>query len=100
MTEARSRPVPATEPYPGARIVVLGLLAVLMLVPVTLPVTVLRGLVAERFAVSELVGQYPWDPGPRAQRASLLEQVGLIEVAIHERRQIRRPSPVCMSANM
>lgn len=43
------------EPYAGARILVLGLLAFLMLVPVTLPVTVLRGLVQERFAVSELL---------------------------------------------
>jgi MFS family permease len=35
------------------RVGVLGLLAVLMLVPVTLPVTVLRELVHERFGVSE-----------------------------------------------
>ncbi len=43
------------EPYAGAGILVLGLLAFLMLVPVTLPVTVLRGLVQERFGVSELL---------------------------------------------
>jgi MFS family permease len=41
--------------YAGARVLVLGLLAFLMLVPVTLPVTVLRGLVYDRFAVSELL---------------------------------------------
>jgi MFS family permease len=41
--------------YPGARVLVLGLLAFLTLVPVTLPVTVLRGLVHERFGVSELL---------------------------------------------
>ncbi len=43
------------DPYAGARILLLGLLALLMLVPVTLPVTVLRGLVQERFDVSELL---------------------------------------------
>ena len=43
------------EPYPGARIAFLGLLAVLILVPVTLPVTVLRALISERFDVSELL---------------------------------------------
>jgi MFS family permease len=41
--------------YAGARVLVLALLALLMLVPVTLPVTVLRGLVHDRFAVSELL---------------------------------------------
>jgi MFS family permease len=41
--------------YVGARVLVLGLLAFLMLMPVTLPVTVLRGLVYDRFAVSELL---------------------------------------------
>jgi MFS family permease len=41
--------------YAGARIVWLGVLALLMLVPVTLPVTVLRGLVQERFEVSEFL---------------------------------------------
>ncbi len=55
MSAAPSRPTEVREPYPGARVAVLGLLAVLMLIPVTLPVTVLRGLVAERFAVSELL---------------------------------------------
>jgi len=51
------QPVAAPRPppvYAGARIVWLGILALLMLVPVTLPVTVLRGLVQERFDVSEL----------------------------------------------
>ena len=48
--------VPSRPPvYAGARIAWLGILALLMLVPVTLPVTVLRGLVQERFAVSELL---------------------------------------------
>jgi MFS family permease len=46
---------PAAEAYPGARIALLGLLALLMLIPVTLPVTVLRGLVQERFGVSEFL---------------------------------------------
>jgi MFS family permease len=41
--------------YAGARVLVLGVLALLMLVPVTLPVTVLRGLVHDRFEVSELL---------------------------------------------
>jgi MFS family permease len=41
------------QPFAGARVVWLGVLALWMLVPVTLPVTVLRGLVHERFAVSE-----------------------------------------------
>lgn len=55
MTEPRSPSARAHEPYPGARVAVLGLLAVLTLLPVTLPVTVLRGLIAERFAVSEFL---------------------------------------------
>ena len=49
--------MPAVGPnasYGGARVAGLGVLALLMLVPVTLPVTVLRPLVQERFAVSEL----------------------------------------------
>jgi MFS family permease len=41
--------------YPAWRIAVLGLMALLMLLPVTLPVPVLRELVAERFGVSELL---------------------------------------------
>jgi MFS family permease len=41
--------------YAGTRIAVLGVLALLMLLPVTLPVTVLRALVHERFGVSELL---------------------------------------------
>jgi MFS family permease len=41
--------------YPAWRIGVLGLMALLMLLPVTLPVPVLRELVAERFGVSELL---------------------------------------------
>jgi MFS family permease len=40
--------------YSGARIAGLGALAVLVLLPVTLPVPVLRELVQHRFAVSEL----------------------------------------------
>jgi len=39
----------------GPRLLVLALLTTLVLVPVTLPVAVLRGLVLERFAVSELL---------------------------------------------
>jgi len=46
---------PDRQPYAGAGVLILGLLAFLMLVPVTLPVTVLRGLVYERFGVSELL---------------------------------------------
>jgi MFS family permease len=42
-------------PYGAPRIALLGVLAVLMLLPVTLPVTVLRALVHERFGVSELL---------------------------------------------
>ena len=53
MREAPSQSPVDRDPYPGARIALLGLLAMAMLVPVTLPVTVLRGLIAERFAVSE-----------------------------------------------
>jgi MFS family permease len=41
--------------YPAWRVAVLGLMALLMLLPVTLPVPVLRELVAERFGVSELL---------------------------------------------
>jgi MFS family permease len=48
-------PDPGHPGYPGWRVAGLGLLAVSMLVPVTLPVTVLRGLVQERFGVSELL---------------------------------------------
>jgi len=48
-------PALRTDVYGGGRIALLGVIAVLMLVPVTLPVTVLRGLVQERFAVSELL---------------------------------------------
>lgn len=42
-----------TRSYEGWRIGLLGLLALLMLAPVTLPVPVLRGFVQERFGVSE-----------------------------------------------
>lgn len=54
-----SEPNTSTEPEPEpevsrARIVALGVLALLTLVPVTLPVPVLRELVLERFSVSEL----------------------------------------------
>ncbi len=48
-------PHPSATAYSGGRLLLLGLLAVGILVPVTLPVTVLRGLVQERFAVSELL---------------------------------------------
>jgi MFS family permease len=41
--------------YPAWRVAVLGLMALLMLLPVTLPVPVLRELVADRFGVSELL---------------------------------------------
>jgi len=41
------------EPYEPWRLRVLGLLALLMLIPVTLPVPILRALVHERFGVSE-----------------------------------------------
>jgi MFS family permease len=41
--------------YQGARLALLGVLALLMLLPVTMPVTVLRALVHERFGVSELL---------------------------------------------
>jgi MFS family permease len=44
-----------TRMYPAWRVGVLGLMALLMLLPVTLPVPVLRELVAERFGVSELL---------------------------------------------
>ena len=39
----------------GRELCLLGFMAVLMLLPVTLPVSVLRGLVHDRFAVSELM---------------------------------------------
>ncbi len=39
----------------GIRVVSLGVLTLMMLMPVTLPVTVLKGLVVERFEVSELL---------------------------------------------
>jgi MFS family permease len=51
MSPDASRSTP--QPFAGARVAWLGVLALWMLVPVTLPVTVLRGLVHERFAVSE-----------------------------------------------
>jgi MFS family permease len=41
--------------YPAWRVAALGLMALLVLLPVTLPVPVLRELVAERFGVSELL---------------------------------------------
>jgi MFS family permease len=41
--------------YPAWRVGVLGLMALLMLLPVTLPVPVLRELVSDRFGVSELL---------------------------------------------
>ena len=45
----------AAPPYSSPRLAGLGLLALLILLPVTLPVPVLRELVQERFAVSELL---------------------------------------------
>jgi MFS family permease len=45
----------ARSSYEGARLALLGVLALLMLLPVTMPVTVLRALVHERFGVSELL---------------------------------------------
>ena len=50
---ARTRP--ARTPPPGAHVAILGLLALSMLVPVTLPVAVLRDLVQQRFGVSEFL---------------------------------------------
>ena len=44
-----------SEHYAGWRIAILGLVAFLTLVPVTLPVPVLRAFVQERFGVSELL---------------------------------------------
>ncbi len=41
--------------YSGWRVAVLGLVAFLTLVPVTLPVSILRAFVADRFGVSELM---------------------------------------------
>ena len=43
------------QPYTSGRVAALGLLAILILLPVTLPVPVLRELVQERFDVSELL---------------------------------------------
>jgi MFS family permease len=42
------------KPYSGFYLAAIGFLAATMLVPVTMPVAVLRGLVHDRFAVSEL----------------------------------------------
>ena len=50
-----ARGTSATSAYQGARLALLGVLALLMLLPVTLPVAVLRALVHERFGVSELL---------------------------------------------
>jgi len=43
------------RPYEDWRVACLGVLAVLMLMPVTMPVTVLRAFVQERFGVSEFM---------------------------------------------
>ena len=51
---ATTSPNSRESPYAGARLAVLGVLAVMILLPVTLPVTVLRGLGQERFGVSGL----------------------------------------------
>lgn len=48
-------PRPEKEPGFGARLLFLAPLAVAIMAPVTLPVAVLRSLVGERFAVSELL---------------------------------------------
>jgi len=47
-------PASPAGPFRGWRLAALGLMAATMLVPVTMPVAVLRGLVHDRFAVSEL----------------------------------------------
>ena len=47
-------PSSPANPFRGWRLAALGLMAATMLVPVTMPVAVLRGLVHDRFAVSEL----------------------------------------------
>jgi MFS family permease len=52
---SEERPHSGHRPYGSFRTVLLGVLAFLTLVPVTLPVTVLRELVQERFGVSELL---------------------------------------------
>ena len=44
-----------TPPLPAARLALLGLVALSIMAPVTLPVPILRTLVSERFAVSELL---------------------------------------------
>ena len=55
MHSAAGRGAEAAQRVGGAGIVLLGVLALAMQLPVTLPVPVLRGLVQERFAVSELL---------------------------------------------
>ena len=51
----QTRVARSASAYTGARLALLGVLALLMLLPVTLPVAVLRALVHERFGVSELL---------------------------------------------
>ncbi|MHC4831048.1 MAG: MFS transporter [Planctomycetota bacterium] len=51
---AALEPAPETEPLGKGALLVMGALAAFMLVPVTLPVPVLRELVYDRFGVSEL----------------------------------------------
>lgn len=53
-TDPRPKPAPESR----QRLVALAILAVLMMAPVTMPVPVLRGLVQERFAVSELLTSF------------------------------------------
>ena len=54
LTRSMSSPE-GPRPYENWRVACLGLLAVLILVPVTMPVTVLRAFVQERFGVSEFM---------------------------------------------
>lgn len=49
-----SEAVPPGREFSGARVLGLGVIAMFVLIPVTLPVTVLRGLVLDRFEVTEL----------------------------------------------
>jgi MFS family permease len=52
--DTRDTPAPPDRHFAGWRLAALGLMAATMLVPVTMPVAVLRGLVHDRFGVSEL----------------------------------------------
>ncbi len=48
-------PTPALEPVPAARLALLGVVAMSIMAPVTLPVPILRSLVSDRFEVSDLL---------------------------------------------